>query len=583
MLRELGYACVSAWMLVLGGCDRPPSTAYEPDLGDGAGLITFEEVRREQDGALHVRLDVAGKPWWLGTTAGGFPAYADSAFNPSVPQIRVERPPAAKIAQASDLLGDVDQSGQVNGNDAVFLFAWLATGLEMPSYDFALGDIDQDGRTDWQDLALLGAYVFTTPRPRTNPYKIGQALTLPLSGRLEPDPTTVDWSQQGVWHRFTVKLDGGRGNEQVRIQVNVDERKERTLAISSFRRQAGTGCVTWYEANVFKRHDDTVYIASCGYGASDIFLSHWTEGASTDERGNEQWGWALLGFYEIETVAPPPPPPPEPEEFNIELVFVNDRAYDHREKQQVRLAAERWERIITEGLPDVENSIYPSNLKTVWGTTITVRDRIDDIRIYVGTWHDPNVRTWGRAGQSWYRGSSYLPYLCSIAFNTARWDDLERANRFYLSSLHEIAHCMGFSAGYWEPERLNLIRNPSREKNGADAHFSGPNALAAFNRLGGMNYRGAKVPLENNPDAGYSRDSHWRESVFQNEVMDPYGDIGEYLSEITIAAFEDMGYQVDYSHADRYRLPRQASKPVAEALPHGWCEVIGKPVILSAD
>ena len=59
-------------------------------------------------------------------------------------------------------------------------------------------------------------------------------------------------------------------------------------------------------------------------------------------------------------------------------------------------------------------------------------------------------------------------------------------------------------------------------------------------------------------------------SPAQNEVMDTHG--GQHLSEITIAAFEDMGYEVDYSQADAYRIPRAAAKSVAH--PTGWCEVL---------
>ena len=62
--------------------------------------------------------------------------------------------------------------------------------------------------------------------------------------------------------------------------------------------------------------------------------------------------------------------------------------------------------------------------------------------------------------------------------------------------------------------------------------------------------------------------------MFDNEVMDPYGDVGEYLSAITIGAFEDMGYEVDYTQADVYRLPAWA-KPVAGHEHHeSWCEII---------
>ena len=81
--------------------------------------------------------------------------------------------------------------------------------------------------------------------------------------------------------------------------------------------------------------------------------------------------------------------------------------------------------------------------------------------------------------------------------------------------------------------------------------------MAAFDRAGGRNYQGNKVPLEQGDDG------HWRNSVFQNEVMCPTAGIGHYLSEETLGAFEDLGYEVDYSQADAYRLPRQAAKTVS--------------------
>ena len=79
------------------------------------------------------------------------------------------------------------------------------------------GDIDDDGDIDWQDLALLGAYAYADPRPRTNPHGIGNPLAEPLSARIVPDPSTFDFAQEGRFYRFQVFLEGGTGNERVRI------------------------------------------------------------------------------------------------------------------------------------------------------------------------------------------------------------------------------------------------------------------------------------------------------------------------------------------------------------------------------
>ena len=510
----------------------------------------------------------------LGLVTASGKIFWEEAFDPGakVLLLRPWRSPSTPAAKplASMLRGDFDGSGQVDETDVVFLFAWLAAQVEFPTTQMDAGDIDDNGKVDWMDLAYLGAYVYADPRPSANPHGIGEALSQPLTGRLEPDPATVDWSQQGVWHRFTVKLEGGRGNELVRIQVNVDDRQDRTLAISSFRRQSGAGCVTWFKANAFKRHDDTVYIARCGYGVSSISMSHWTDQASTDERGNAVWGWALLGFNEIEATAPPPP---ADHTFDIELVFVDEGIFDARERGWIEDAASFWEQVIVRGLPDfVPWVVEPYEIETFVGT-VTSRGPIDDLRIFVGVFDAPDGRVLGRGGPIAVRsrseqGGTWLPVTAFLGINVAKMDDIDRGNAWYALALHEIGHCLGFTASAFD--WFELLRSPSAENSGADAHFIGSNAIAAFNRLGGANYRGAKVPLENRDGAS---NGHWRQSVFQNEIMDPNFGIGEYFSEITIGAMEDMGYEVDYAAADDYRLPRQASKPVAH-LPQGWCEVL---------
>ena len=51
--------------------------------------------------------------------------------------------------------------------------------------------------------------------------------------------------------------------------------------------------------------------------------------------------------------------------------------------------------------------------------------------------------------------------------------------------LHEIAHVLGF-ASLWSQEPFDFLQNPSLPNNpGADTHFNGPNAVAAFDDLPG--------------------------------------------------------------------------------------------------
>jgi len=83
--------------------------------------------------------------------------------------------------------------------------------------------------------------------------------------------------------------------------------------------------------------------------------------------------------------------------------------------------------------------------------------------------------------------------------------------------------------------------------------FSGPAAGAAFAAIGGS---GPDVPVENDVDffGLGSVNSHWRESVFDDELMTPAANGSLALSEVSVAAMADLGYEVDPRAADPFSL-----------------------------
>ena len=94
---------------------------------------------------------------------------------------------------------------------------------------------------------------------------------------------------------------------------------------------------------------------------------------------------------------------------------------------------------------------------------------------------------------------------------------------------------------------------------------------AAFNAAGGAAYTYAKVPVENNGIPG-SADSHWRESILDDELMTThFHPLIQHnpLSAITIQAMADIGYRVDVTQAESYKGPFvtsfAASAPVVRA------------------
>ena len=155
-----------------------------------------------------------------------------------------------------------------------------------------------------------------------------------------------------------------------------------------------------------------------------------------------------------------------------------------------------------------------------------------------------------------------LPFMGAMRFDADDLESLEAEGDMEEVILHEMGHVLGIGS-FWR--RTGLLINPSLPDNrGADTHFKGPLAIAAFDEAGGTSYEGAKVPVENRAGQG-SGDVHWRESVLDHELMTPYqnGGIPDPLSAITIQSLTDLGYTVDVSLAEPFRLPGAAPVPDA--------------------
>ncbi len=89
-----------------------------------------------------------------------------------------------------------------------------------------------------------------------------------------------------------------------------------------------------------------------------------------------------------------------------------------------------------------------------------------------------------------------------------------------------------------------------------DTHFTGGGAITAFNNSnGGNTYSGQKVPVENTCGAG-TADAHWRESIFDIELMTGFiSGTPNPLSVTTIASLQDLGYSVNSLEADAFTIP----------------------------
>ena len=165
--------------------------------------------------------------------------------------------------------------------------------------------------------------------------------------------------------------------------------------------------------------------------------------------------------------------------FDIELVFPDD-GFTSAQQSFVRRAADRWESVIIEGLPD-QHTVFNSGDVDWYGEwtdsflEISVDETIDDVRIYVGRVAPGNI-VYASGGALWVRPGSSLPVLGEVSISDAVLGLPE--NLMEDVFLHEIAHALGFGT-VWEAH--DLLGNPSKEDPDADTHFKGPLALAAFN------------------------------------------------------------------------------------------------------
>ena len=264
--------------------------------------------------------------------------------------------------------------------------------------------------------------------------------------------------------------------------------------------------------------------------------------------------------------------------FDIDLVFVGSISSNYQ--LAVENAARRWEQIITHDVPNHPLSDNARSLLNALYPGITAPDKVDDLLIYVEIAPiDGAGGTLGQAGRLVYRIPSALPIVSFIELDA---DDLGRLSDETLTTLilHEMGHTLGFSRSTWRDH--NLLQNPSLDLYNnrifpvPDTHFSGANAIAAFNAAGGTSYTGAKVPVENTYGGAGSQDSHWRDSVLDNELMAPRIAAAYPLSAITIQSLADIGYRVDATQADAYMVPDASLRVARDSLPIN-CAIITHP------
>ncbi len=172
----------------------------------------------------------------------------------------------------------------------------------------------------------------------------------------------------------------------------------------------------------------------------------------------------------------------------------------------------------------------------------------------------------GQAGPCAVRGGSRLPLAGVLTLDVA---DLQaRVGTDNLTDLifHEMGHILGFGT-LWGGLRTATDTD--------SVSFTGERAVEEWRSLG----RTGNVPVEATGGEG-TKNSHWRESVFGNEVMTGFTEaVGVFqpLSRVTIASMADLGYAVDLGVADSFSLYAAIMAGGGTAREHGWDVVLTAP------
>jgi hypothetical protein len=222
--------------------------------------------------------------------------------------------------------------------------------------------------------------------------------------------------------------------------------------------------------------------------------------------------------------------------FTIEVRFLG--GLTETQKAAFKAAADRWTRVIVGDLPsvNVENEVIDDLLILAQGTPI---DGVGKILGQAGPTH---LRPFA-AGDA-----AYLPARGIMSFDTADLEKMEQNGTLGDVITHEMGHVLGIGTiwGYKQLLKGAGTVNPT---------FNGKMAKREYRTLRGEGAGLKRVPVENTGGSG-TADSHWRETVFRNELMSGFiADPGNPLSRVTVASLQDMGYTVDMSAAEEYSLP----------------------------
>lgn len=219
--------------------------------------------------------------------------------------------------------------------------------------------------------------------------------------------------------------------------------------------------------------------------------------------------------------------------FTIVVRFLG--GLTENQKNAFKAAADRWTSVIVGDLPSIQFG----------------GEEIDDIVIEAqGRDIDGPSQILGQASPTHLRPQNagqfaFLPAKGIMTFDTADMALMEQRNTLGDVITHEMGHVLGVGT-VWSAKGL------LRDRGTSNPTFAGERAMAEYGRL--QNSEPKRVPVENTGGPG-TADSHWRETIFRNELMSGFiSQAGNPISRVTVASLADIGYEVNMDAAEAFEL-----------------------------
>lgn len=242
--------------------------------------------------------------------------------------------------------------------------------------------------------------------------------------------------------------------------------------------------------------------------------------------------------------------------FTISVRFLG--GLNATQKKAFQKAADRWSKVIVGDLPSV----------------VIDGEVIDDILIFAqGVAIDGPGKILGQAGPTRLRPASagkaaFIPARGSMSFDTADLAKMQANGTLVDVITHEMGHVLGIGT-IWTHK--GVLKNSGS----SNPTFTGKQAKIEYGKLKGTGP--LAVPVENTGGPG-TANSHWRETVFRNELMSGFiGGQNNPISAMTVASLQDLGYEVDVNAAEPYSLPNLLE------LAEGGFLLADEPLLSSSD